>query len=1143
MDSINKSCTSVAQEDLMTGEGPVDFQDGGTAESCQEEGEVIGYFELDPSAGLQLMQGENTIYLPPEALGEHVLMSEGGKGCQQIIVVVEEGTEGTVTGLVPSTAAEASFSEECGNPFDGEAFDVQQHFSDDTQIQSEHGHQQVLVLQEQNGTIDRVDEDMITLMDESSAHTAAADQRVLIYTEDGCEIPDGAMKSDVAVGSGIEMADKSPKSLGVEEEKEHITVKVASIGENLAEESKSATILESAKLNSHSDKDSHYESPELNLPCSDPVKLSREPQLTKEIADGNVSVAADSIACVQDNTCSDLPRGNVTNASEGDATDSVYEDPDDISELMRTQVPDSSEECHDGRVPGAATDDAICSTREGSSNQLASPKQKCHKNQDDAVETAEQIGTGNSNGSSVISTNYSSQQEDSIAKSAFELHRDCSGAMNTVVAPDLNMYTPEENVPCNFPYTSVTSPPVQSEQAFCVKGSDSFPSPLLSDYSTEMKTTLIGTVAKEHDVSNEVFSIPNVLRDSETDGKDSAAGHGVELVNEGMMEQSHEAEIPEGGEVHQNAVPVELEAVQIDGSLCRSQPAAKSQVPQYSCNTLKNLATEVINKQTMCGTGENMTRLTMKHIEDTNSLHITETFPLAEPESCKILPAGKRELGSETGTEETLPDESFPNFPDVNSDIGSLPYSNGAGHVPDASNVFDTKNATLEMDTPEHSVLRSEDKPDGENDLPTSMGHGETNASPSDVYCHGKMATENEAFDETKDKDRQKEHVSSSDCDQNFNMSPKEHEGRQNDAERESSAKVNETETSRSNEESHNVDSERDARFTENPEGVQADGVACEKQAREVKHPEKQLPPSSIERTVGEELMAALELVPCQESSPLSAVDDQELEEKLAESSTKTPPKAERKRRKKPEAQPGNTEDPSAGQKRWCLRTPTKPRKRMIIPDSDEDDFDSYESLDAPQAQKSKSEEAFDALLNIFKIEQAKKANEKVLPVSQDERKAGTATSKHRRATRSKKESIKQPTIPLTSTPISYCKAPTKNVEAFPVTSTPLKPTRKQKALHRKIVTPKKASSVTGYVLPTRSMPAGDIRIRCQRPASSPDKGTPQYHCSKCGFRSARMDNIVRHHKEECPHTKNYFRWSHDILKRVTGLDSDYHAS
>ncbi|KAK8768642.1 hypothetical protein V5799_014893 [Amblyomma americanum] len=246
-------------------------------------------------------------------------------------------------------------------------------------------------------------------------------------------------------------------------------------------------------------------------------------------------------------------------------------------------------------------------------------------------------------------------------------------------------------------------------------------------------------------------------------------------------------------------------------------------------------------------------------------------------------------------------------------------------------------------------------------------------------------------------------------------------------------------------------------------------------------------------------------------------------------------------------------EGSSSGKKRWNLRTPTKPRKRIIIPDSDDEDFESYGSEDiSAETTKSRSEEVFDVLLNVFKTEQAKKAANHAEPAVKKRAKRGGLSSSKRKPSFPKPFGSGDGAVGkegATSTMEKY-KAKEKpsgrkshpvDTPSFVTNETPApKRARKRRSEPAEPAEPampeacKKSADgddttetpVTGNRIPSvTDLFAGDIRIRCQKPSSSNDKAATSYHCSKCGFRSTRMENIVRHHKNDCAHSRSLFDW------------------
>lgn len=1111
MDTVDKTCTGVPQDDLVSSrEGLIDFQDGGTTEPGQEEGEVIGYFELDPSAGLQLMQGENTIYLPPEALGEHVLMSDGSKGCQQIIVVVEEGTEGTVAGLA-SDSAEIAFGDGCENAFVGDGISVQQNLSPDLETQSEHEHQQVLVLQGENTAVTGVHEAMLSMLSESSANS---DEAVLVYPE----VPDGLVKPGAPVGNGVEMAGQEPEPVGLEkEQEEHLTVKFAAADKDgFLDGTECRNTFEDSTLDSNSNRESHHGT---DLPSSDVARLSSEQLSADHRTERKVPAELDTTVPMPGSFCDDMHGEDLSGPQGCDVADRIFKDRDNINEL----VPASAEEYPDSKaaVLDTVTHHDICGRSKGHAHGLTSSEE----NQDDSVNEVQDVARGEENESSL--TNYMSEEEDSITKSAPQQHTDCSSAVS-VAEPSLNTlntYIREENLLCSFPYTSISSLLTQGEQPFSVKDSSSFSASLLLDYPPEKGQG----IPKEQ--KDGTYKIPDTSGSFKADEKDSEEQHDHKLGNSEMREQSQEEEVHQGVEEGDN---------DLDDSLHTTEPAKPNEAFQYSCKTLRSLSKEAVDRHTAPREMSDIATV-INHAEDMSHPSRMNSFSESEPQKCSFSHDEDGEHGSGTAVVERSTEADLKNFTEANNTAVSQSCNNSTTYAPDTGGASDVESDPLDTGTPEGGISQSEvvydrNRQTEEDDPLSGMRHVETSAGPCDVSHPHKAPTEDETFVRAEVEDRKEDPVVYSenscplpDSDEINSTSQKRPQCQQRDLQALTSDSASDIQICRN-------EKLGDTNGNYQPLNVQTDGLTCDSQL--VGDSESQLSPTGTERIVGEELMAALDLVPCQEQPAPSTTGDLAPEEKMMESVTQTPPKVPRKKRRKSEAQASSTEGPSSGQKRWCLRTPTTPRKRLIIPDSDEDDFDSYETFDTPQqTQKTKGEEAFDALLSMFKMEQAKKASE--TPSSPGTKKMGSA--KHRRAL-VKKESVKQTLPSENKTVVSYSKVSTSNAEPSPTSPATSKPIRKPKVLQKKPSIPRK-SPATSSTPPKRSTPAGDIRIRCQRPTSTPEKSTPQYHCSKCGFRSARMDNIVRHHKEECPHTKTYFRWGHDVLKRVSTLGSDYHVS
>lgn len=377
----------------------------------------------------------------------------------------------------------------------------------------------------------------------------------------------------------------------------------------------------------------------------------------------------------------------------------------------------------------------------------------------------------------------------------------------------------------------------------------------------------------------------------------------------------------------------------------------------------------------------------------------------------------------------------------------------------------------------------------------------------------------------------------------------------------------------------------------------------------------------------GKKLLAALDLVPCHDGSPPGT----------SRGGKKPLSKTGKRKKQAPKEQVDLKEELPPTKKPWNLRSP-KRRKRFIIPDSDDEDFTAYGSDDNPsEAQKIRSEKAFDDLLDNFKTEQAQKAATEAAPVRKriakktgyapkrklsaaqslgtnsvavgaDEssakaskenteksvpKESAAKTSKVKSTERSRpnKSSAKTSqvksmersaptessakTVKGKSTAANESSAKTskaKSVESLAPTESSAK-TSKGKSMEKSSssestatkthkvrstarLAPEKgpqspvASTSAAaeaqqirkrHAEPVKALPlkksamedcddirmpridlrAGDIRIRCQKPSYVSAKLPPRYHCSKCDFVSSRMQNIVWHHKQDCPYTKS----------------------
>ncbi len=69
--------------------------------------------------------------------------------------------------------------------------------------------------------------------------------------------------------------------------------------------------------------------------------------------------------------------------------------------------------------------------------------------------------------------------------------------------------------------------------------------------------------------------------------------------------------------------------------------------------------------------------------------------------------------------------------------------------------------------------------------------------------------------------------------------------------------------------------------------------------------------------------------------------------------------------------------------------------------------------------------------------------------------------------------------------------------------------------------------------------------IRCQSASlttMTPKQSGGNYLCQKCGYHTSRINNLVIHHKDQCPYAKNAViqQWQTELQKRVKSNDSSY---
>lgn len=1223
MDSVNESSTATSLEDVAQAKVEhLPFQDEATAveEASQEEGEVIGYFELDPSAGLQLMQGENTIYLPPEALGEHVLMSEAGKGCQQIIVVVEEGAEGTVTGLAPGAAAETSFSEECHTVLTGDAFQTQNQVSEGAEGIVPEGHQQVLILSDGSADVDGVRDGVVAVA--ANGDSSPAEGNLVIYTEHPCVVPDKGIEFCSAAQSEMTKVLKSPDLLQLAEQSACIAVNIAGLNEaNSAGDTKGEyhcdSVLQpfSGEPVTEFAADSQAEDPQPDCPqdeCLKGLEEIRTPSTVGSVAlRGTSQDAPNDTTCMQQCTSMDVASAEVlkqdlseTGVPGCGVTTNVSETGHEIP------APDSIEENeHIGETAvhaGALAHDSVADKAAEDVSDKDGHEQGELQDQCNAAAATSEPGTTGRNGDEEIipstvcfSTSApirgEAEHSCSALTSATELQSELTSrpaAVGTALQSTLSSRTmEEEGVPsdlrdlsrdCKLPLACAELEDSCATEATELQQGNTKHSNLVE---AKLQPVPTGDDAGQEETSDDApllsHSIPEAEGDSEQENAEMR--HSIQQTSSvwkhkvsGCLSQVAADEPSKLDD--KTAEPT---ATHLDRLVCMDETGNENGILQYNCCTLKELAGVALERH---GAPQEAHDDDDRRSPEGASVEQPHPYShctgnLSKTGADNFQPLQYAKMGapqSSTVPGEPLLEAHVRGVMEKESTAQSPLHIAGTDDMVELSTTYaaDTTRGvaagseTVSMEACAVPLADVEDVDQAcrESVLPSTPSEEASVDQSGPLPCERK-SSEHVSHDNARNEDGHSENTyppsmtdSKTVDDHNQNLTNatsldvEECEGDATESVESLSKMLVSSDVCLSVENSKDPNQEANGTpIIENTGSTERDVPDIPLSSEVGKQAEGDLDAPDVDRSVGEELMAALELVPCQESSVVPPVGSQERVEDLDE----TVPKKEKKRKKRLEDPPTeDAEDLSPGKKRWFLRTPTKPRKRVIIPDSDEDDFDTYESFDIPQdTQRSKSEDAFDALLNIFKIEQAKKAAEMALPkgrkarkVAADatrSRKANAEEAKGRRSACYRKETVQQPQskspgISSASGNDTTRGSPSETVALSPRVS---KLERKRKSGPRKLAVPRKGLKTVSRFPTPGDMLAGGIHIRCQRPVSSPEKSAPQYHCSKCGFRSARMDNIVRHHKEDCPHTKNFFKWDHEMLTRVTGLDSGYHPS
>ncbi|XP_075557028.1 uncharacterized protein LOC142589443 isoform X1 [Dermacentor variabilis] len=61
-------------------------------------------------------------------------------------------------------------------------------------------------------------------------------------------------------------------------------------------------------------------------------------------------------------------------------------------------------------------------------------------------------------------------------------------------------------------------------------------------------------------------------------------------------------------------------------------------------------------------------------------------------------------------------------------------------------------------------------------------------------------------------------------------------------------------------------------------------------------------------------------------------------------------------------------------------------------------------------------------------------------------------------------------------------------------------------------------------------------RQQSAAPGTTSDSRLSQYACQKCSFRTSRMDNLVRHNKQDCAYVKDFFSWDANTFTEATQM-------
>ncbi|CAN7991183.1 unnamed protein product, partial [Ixodes hexagonus] len=1075
----------------------------------EEEGQVIGYFQLDHNRLQLLVEGENTFYLPPEALGEHVLMTEDGKEGQQIIVVVEEGSGDAVVQAFDARALlgdEATFTVDQLQGALAGSVSLSDHFAGMTAITTG-DQQQLLILSEDPGDKESCGlEDMAVVPGASPGGENADTENTLLYQESSGEVPPEqcGTASDAVHGELQPGLEELPEGTGDLDK----TLEALGSGSDILG---SSTGLEA---------------------CPGALSLS-----------GNLEFVAENEQASQEEL------GKCAEADFGMQSPVV----EDNSERSKGQI----ELGFGSSQAGSEMNNSVDPGNNGLLQGQSSPAALVRQEEPDISQEGNQeqpLVTGHDENEALTMTTERFGEE--LLEQA-----SLAGAQQGKVSGVVVAYPTQASLPAASEYYD------QPSSVKSIAGGDGS----FHETITQLDKLLDVQGAKnsEDKLEDNTGNILHAQLDCNTQSRSICEEIEVKLDQHkcSNMNEHFNKEKKENREESDVDVNELLDKQPDENRSILSQSSKEG----FSCSAFPRNSELDIDEDSQNITCHEISAAKC-HGESEGS-RISEAVEAAQAVSSET-PAefGQSTPNQMTSSSDLIKDKELIRVTSASDSYASTPEKSPVnGGKEDGS----LKEAAFE-EAGGHLML-PDVEPEKEGDAQVkerNVTDMKDKFTPNEVNCLVKEtiadATEQEALQPRLGTDAGSTSYENVDGQSQgeWQKSPDSTGGQSHCEDGEAYS----ADHDRSLEETAH-ESTKEAEFSDDELQKQGkdkakgnalstdSSILLESGTSGSKDHDSSRELSDLDQS-GEKLLAALDLMPCPEASNLPT------------NGTAKPPQASKPREIFPElklkrkrARVSQDEASSPGKKRWSLRTPTKPRKRVIIPDSDDDDFDVYESYGAPDdTQKNKSEEAFDALLSFFKIEKAqqeaaeaagtKKRNAKkspkvAAPSRKTHRKSLKTASSTPKEIRSPKEmptakvtpSLKQQRVKSLENVArknsslkrqeNACMAPSpspaKQQASAPTKQAPLpaKQARKRRSELTESVFPKEdVLAESCKRIPSLSDTfAGDIHIRCQKPSCSSDKGVPRYHCSKCGFRSARVENIIWHHKQDCPYTRNLHRW------------------